>query len=84
MYLPDEIHSDWRQKLKEGCESNDSSILFISAVTDHQASDSARDLLGAEDNNFWRDHKSANNYLPLNEVFYTNLYSRNVGDCNGK
>ena len=84
MYLPDEIHSDWRQQLKEGCESNDLSILFTSAVTDHQASDSARDLLGAEDNNFWRDHKSANNYLPLNEVFYTNLYSRNVGDCNGK
>ena len=59
VYLSGEIHTNWRQQLKEGCKSYDLPVLFTSAVTDHQASDSAGDLLGAEDSNFWRDHKSA-------------------------
>ncbi len=59
VYLSGEIHTDWRQQLKEGCESNNLPVLFTSAVTDHQASDSAGDILGAEDKKFWRDHKSA-------------------------
>ena len=59
VYLSGEIHTDWREKLKQGCEENNLSILFTSAVTDHEASDSAGDILGAEANNFWRDHKSA-------------------------
>ena len=28
-------------------------------MTDHSASDAAGDVLGAEENSFWRDHKSA-------------------------
>lgn len=28
-------------------------------MTNHEASDAAGDVLGTEDNNFWRDHKSA-------------------------
>jgi len=59
VYLSGEIHSDWRQQIIEGCEAHNLSIVFTSAVTDHQASDAAGDLLGAEDNQFWRDHKSA-------------------------
>lgn len=59
VYLSGEIHTDWRQQLKEGCESNNLPVLFTSPVTDHQASDSAGDILGAEDKKFWRDHKSA-------------------------
>ena len=59
VYLSGEIHTDWRQQIKDGCESHKLSIEFTSAVTDHQASDGAGDLLGEEDNNFWRDHKSA-------------------------
>ena len=59
VYLSGEIHTDWRQRIKEGCESQNLPIVFTSAVTDHQASDAAGDLLGAEDNAFWRDHKSA-------------------------
>jgi len=59
IYLSGEIHTDWRQRIKDGCEILNLSIIFTSAVTDHQASDSAGDLLGKEDNNFWRDHKSA-------------------------
>jgi len=59
VYLSGEIHTDWRQKIKEGCDAHKLPITFTSAVTDHEASDAAGDLLGAEENNFWRDHKSA-------------------------
>ena len=59
VYLSGEIHTDWRQKIKEGCEALNLSVTFTSAVTDHEASDAAGDLLGAEECNFWRDHKSA-------------------------
>ncbi len=59
IYLSGEIHSDWRQRIKEGCQENNLPVTFSSAVTDHEASDAAGDLLGAEDNSFWRDHKSA-------------------------
>ena len=59
IYLSGEIHTDWRQRLKEGCEAKDLPITFTSAVTNHEASDAAGDLLGVEDKSFWRDHKSA-------------------------
>jgi YtoQ family protein len=59
VYLSGEIHTDWRQQIKDGCEARDLPITFSSAVTDHQASDAAGDLLGEEDKNYWRDHKSA-------------------------
>lgn len=59
VYLSGEIHTDWRERLKEGCEALNLAITFTSAVTDHEASDSAGDVLGEETNSFWRDHKSA-------------------------
>lgn len=59
VYLSGEIHTDWRQRIKEGCAAHNLPISFTSAVTDHAASDAAGDLLGAEDTSFWRDHKSA-------------------------
>ena len=59
VYLSGEIHTDWRQQLKAGCEAHNLSIDFTSAVTDHEASDAAGDALGEEHNNYWRDHKSA-------------------------
>ena len=34
-------------------------IEFVSAVTHHEASDAAGDLLGRENTGFWRDHKSS-------------------------
>ncbi len=34
-------------------------VTFTSAVTDHEASDAAGDMLGSENNSFWRDHKSS-------------------------
>ena len=59
IYLSGEIHTSWRQQIKDGCEKLDLPVSFFSAVTDHAASDAAGDLLGAEDKQFWRDHKSA-------------------------
>ncbi len=59
IYLSGEIHSDWRQQLKAGCQAHNLPVEFTSAVTDHEASDSAGDVLGAEESGFWRDHKSA-------------------------
>ena len=59
IYLSGEIHTDWREKIINGCQSHNLPIEFTSAVTDHDASDAAGDLLGVEDKNFWRDHKSA-------------------------
>ena len=59
VYLSGEIHSDWREQLIQGAEANQLSIKFYSAVTDHELSDAAGDVLGEESDNFWRDHKSA-------------------------
>ena len=59
VYLSGEIHTDWRQRIKDGCKAQNLSIEFTSAVTDHEASDAAGDVLGAETNQFWRDHKSS-------------------------
>ena len=59
VYLSGEIHTDWREQIIQGCKDNDLAVEFYSAITDHEASDAAGDMLGAEDNSFWRDHKSA-------------------------
>jgi YtoQ family protein len=59
VYLSGEIHSDWRQQIMQGAKSQGLPVDFTSAVTDHEASDAAGDMLGAENNNFWRDHKSS-------------------------
>ena len=59
VYLSGEIHSDWRQQIMQGAESNKQPVVFTSAVTDHEASDAAGDGLGAESDAYWRDHKSA-------------------------
>jgi len=59
VYLSGEIHTDWREKIIEGAKQKGLDIHFTSAVTHHEASDAAGDHLGAEDKDFWRDHKSA-------------------------
>jgi len=59
VYLSGEIHTDWREQVKQGAEALGLPIEFTSAVTDHEASDAAGDGLGKESDNFWRDHKSA-------------------------
>ena len=59
VYLSGEIHTDWREQIQQGAEANGMPVTFTSAVTDHEASDAAGDVLGTEAENFWRDHKSA-------------------------
>ena len=59
VYLSGEIHTDWREEIKQGAAASGLDVQFTSAVTDHDASDAAGDCLGPEDNSFWRDHKSA-------------------------
>ncbi|MEE9326978.1 MAG: YtoQ family protein [Cocleimonas sp.] len=59
VYLSGEIHTDWREKIIVGCKTHNLAIHFSSAVTNHEASDAAGDVLGKEDSSFWRDHKSA-------------------------
>jgi len=59
VYLSGEIHTDWREKIEQGAQAAGLPVEFTSAVTNHEASDAAGDMLGAETDNFWRDHKSA-------------------------
>jgi len=59
VFLSCEIHTDWRQQIMQGAESYNLPVAFTSAVTDHEASDAAGDVLGDERSNFWRDHKSS-------------------------
>lgn len=59
VYLSGEIHTDWRQQIMDGAKKLGLPITFTSAVTDHDTSDAAGDVLGAEGSNFWRDHKSS-------------------------
>jgi YtoQ family protein len=59
VYLSGEIHSNWREEIIQKSREYDLDIEFYSPVTNHEASDAAGDVLGAEDNSFWRDHKSA-------------------------
>ena len=57
VYLSGEIHTDWRQQIIDGASALP--VTFSSAVTNHEASDAAGDMLGEESDNFWRDHKSS-------------------------
>lgn len=59
VYLSGEIHTDWRQQIELGAKEHNLPVSFTSAVTDHEASDAAGDMLGKDDNQFWRDHKSS-------------------------
>ena len=59
VYLSGEIHTDWREQIINACNDRNLAISFTSAVTNHEASDAAGDVLGKEENSFWRDHKSA-------------------------
>lgn len=60
VYLAGEIHSDWRKEIMEGAEKEGLPVEFLSPVTDHPASDDVGvDILGPEENPFWKDHKGA-------------------------
>ncbi len=59
VYLSGEIHTDWRDEIIQATQAAGLEIEYVSAVTNHEASDAAGDHLGEEAQPFWRDHKSA-------------------------
>lgn len=60
VYLSGEIHTDWRDKLKNQADAQNLPIDFTGPVTNHKLSDDCGvKILGAENNKFWHDHKGA-------------------------
>ena len=60
VYLSGEIHTDWRDVIRNGALAAGLDIAFTGPVTDHDASDDCGvAILGAEDKGFWKDHKGA-------------------------
>ncbi len=60
VYLSGEIHTDWREQIEAGAKKAGLPVSFVSPVTDHGSSDDCgTDILGAEDDKVWHDHKSA-------------------------
>lgn len=58
VYLSGEIHSDWREEIKQGIENENLPVEISAPVTDHPASDNVGvDILGEEKQDFWKDHK---------------------------
>lgn len=60
LYLSGEIHSDWREEIKNGIKAEGLPVNCTAPVTDHPASDNCGvDILGAEKKDFWKDRKGA-------------------------
>ena len=60
VYLAGEIHSDWRERIAAGVREAGLPVELLAPVTDHAASDDVGvDLLGPEQDRFWKDHKGA-------------------------
>ena len=60
VYLSGEIHTDWREAVRDGVEEAGLPVALTAPVTDHDASDHCGvRILGDEENPFWRDHKGA-------------------------
>ena len=60
IYLSGEIHSNWREEIRNGCSARSLPVNLLAPVTNHEASDDCGvDILGEEDNEFWKDHKGA-------------------------
>ncbi len=73
IYLSGEIHTDWREQIGQGLKLAGLSVILSSPVTDHQASDDCGDnILGKEDNSFWKDHKASK----INSIRTRNLIEK--------
>lgn len=60
IYLSGEIHTDWRERIKDGIKAKNLAIEISSPVTNHEASDDCGDvILGKEEQPFWKDNKAA-------------------------
>ena len=64
VYLSGEIHTDWRERIEQGAKEQGLPVTFSAPVTNHAASDDCGvDILGEEDQAFWKDHKGAGSTL---------------------
>jgi len=60
VYLSGEIHTDWRDRIEAGIAEAGLPVKTYAPVTDHQSSDDCGvDILGPEEEGFWKDHKGA-------------------------
>ena len=60
VYLSGEIHSDWRERIRDGIKAKNLPIEVSMPVTNHEASDDCGDvILGKEAQPFWKDNKAA-------------------------
>lgn len=60
VYLSGEIHTDWRDQVREGAKSRGLDIRLTGPVTDHAASDDCgAAILGREEQASWNDRKGA-------------------------
>jgi len=60
IYLSGEIHSDWREQIKQGIIDQGLEIEVLGPITDHDTSDNVGvEILGAEEKDYWKDHKGA-------------------------
>ena len=60
VYLSGEIHTDWRETIEKITADAGLPITYTAPVTDHGSSDDCGvDILGAENDPFWHDHKGA-------------------------
>ena len=60
VYLSGEIHTSWREEIKELCRKENLEVKFSSPVTNHDASDNCGvEILGNEEKPFWKDNKGA-------------------------
>ena len=60
VYLSGEIHTDWRERIRDGIKAKNLAVEISAPVTNHEASDDCGDvLLGKEEQPFWKDNKAA-------------------------
>ncbi len=60
IYLSGEIHTDWREQIEAKVKAAGLPVTFYAPVTNHGYSDDCGvEILGAEPNKFWHDHKGA-------------------------
>lgn len=60
VYLSGEIHTNWREEIKDSPKLKELDISFLQPVTDHALSDDCGVLImGKEDTKFWHDNKGA-------------------------
>ncbi|MEH6625267.1 MAG: YtoQ family protein [Motiliproteus sp.] len=73
IYLSGEIHSDWRERIIDGCAELKLPVRFSAPITDHDSSDLCGvKILGEEEKSFWQDRKSAG----INAIRSNNLISQ--------